>query len=306
MSDDRNDRGSDAPADLGREREAFVRQFLRRGFEITETMLSENQDLREQIDRLRDENARFRAQIASDDAIRDLLRKIDSLEVERRELLARSDELAESSRENERRSVEVEAELHDLANLYIASSHLHSTLGLRRVVRHLSELLQQLVGAERYAIYVVDPSGKTATPILSEGLGSLGPVTLGHGTAGLVMQMRLSKIEDHPHPGGSLDAPVAAVPLMVRDTCVGAIIVASVFAQKERWAAVDHEFLGLLGSHGGTALIAANVYADRARDAARAGHAYDPREALRTIHEHLAAPKEHADGGSEGTPGESG
>jgi hypothetical protein len=283
MSDDRNDRPSDAPADLGREREAFVRQFLRRGFEITESMLTENQALRDQLDRLRDENTRLRAQIASDDAIRDLIRRIDSLEVERRELLARSDELAESSRENERRSTEIEAELHDLANLYIASSHLHSTLSLKRVVRHLAELLQQLIGAERFAIFVIEPDGKRARPIHAEGLDAI-TVDVGEGTIGLVMAMRLPRIEDQPHPAGTLEAPVAIVPMLVKDVCVGAIAVASVFPQKERWAAVDHEFLGLLGSHGGSALIAATLYAERFPD----GAAPDPRLALGKIREQLA------------------
>ncbi len=294
MSDDRNDRPSDAPADLGREREVLVRQFLRRGFEITESMLTENQTLRDQIERLRDENARLRAQVASDDAIRDLIRRIDSLEVERRELLARSDELAESSRENERKSTEIEAELHDLANLYIASSHLHSTLALRRVVRHLAELLQQLVGAERFAIYVTDADGKRARPIHSEGLGELGPIEVGDGSIGLVMAMRVPRIEDQPHPAGTLETPVATVPMLVRDVCVGAIAVCSVFPQKERWAAVDHEFLGLLGSHGGAALIAATLYAERFGDAAP-----DPRQALGHIHEQLARQRDLADASSD-------
>lgn len=303
MTDDRNERSSDVPADLGHEREVFVRQFLRRGFEITESMLTENQVLRDQLDRLRDENTRLRAQIASDDAIRDLIRRIDTLELERRELLARSDELAESSRENERRSTEVEAELHDLANLYIASSHLHATLSLRRVVRHLAELLQQLVGAERFAIFVTDPDGKRARAIHAEGVRqaegetAIPDVTLGEGAIGLVMAMRLPRIEDQPHPAGSLDAPVAIVPMLVRDVCVGAIVVLSVFPQKERWAAVDHEFLGLLGSHGGTALIAATLYAD-----AGAGAPLDPRQALRTIHEHLARQQATADGAGDPAP----
>lgn len=291
MPDDRNDRPSDAPVDLGREREVLVRQFLRRGFEITESMLTENQSLREQLDRLRDENARLRSQIASDDAIRDLIRRIDTLEVERRELLARSDELAESSRENERRSTEIEAELHDLANLYIASSHLHSTLSLKRVVRHLAELLQQLVGAEAFAIYVCDPDGKRAQPIYSEGLEDVTPVEVGDGTIGLVMAMRLARIEDHPHPSGSLSAPVAVVPMLVRDVCVGAIAVASVFAQKERWASVDHEFLGLLGSHGGAALIAATLYAELFSE----GETPNPRIALAHVHEQLARQRDLSD-----------
>jgi hypothetical protein len=287
MSDDRSERPSEPPADLGRERETFVRQFLRRGFEITESMLTENHALRDQLERLREENGRLRSQMASEDAIRDLIRRIDTLELERRELLARSDELAESSRENERRSLEVEAELHDLANLYIASSHLHATLSVRRVVRHLGELLQQLVGAERFAIFILDPGGARARSIHAEGLEP-SEVRLGEGAVGLVMSTQIARIASQPHPAGSLEAPIAVVPMLVRDLCVGAIAVASVFPQKERWANVDHDFLSLLGSHGGLALIAATLYADRFPD----GAAPDPREALATIHEHLA---EHRD-----------
>jgi hypothetical protein len=287
MSDDRSERPSEPPANLGRERETFVRQFLRRGFEITESMLTENHALRDQLERLREENGRLRSQMASEDAIRDLIRRIDTLELERRELLARSDELAESSRENERRSLEVEAELHDLANLYIASSHLHATLSVRRVVRHLGELLQQLVGAERFAIFILDPGGARARSIHAEGLEP-SEVRLGEGAVGLVMSTQIARIASQPHPAGSLEAPIAVVPMLVRDLCVGAIAVASVFPQKERWANVDHDFLSLLGSHGGSALIAATLYADRFPD----GAAPDPREALATIHEHLA---EHRD-----------
>lgn len=289
MTDDRDDRQSDAPADLSRERETFVRQFLRRGFEITETVISENQELRDTLERLREENGRLRAQLASNDAIRDLIRKIEELEVERRALSIRSDELAESSRESEQRSMAVEAELHDLANLYIAATHLHSTLSLKGVVKHLAELLQQLVGAERFAIYVADPNGKMARSIYAEGMEAP-EVIVGEAPTGLVMAMRVPKIEDAPHPAGSLDAPVATVPMLVRDVCVGAITIVSVFPQKERWAGVDREFLGLLGSHGGTALMAASLQADRSADLHGPGksNTYDPLDALRNIHEHLA------------------
>ena len=104
------------------------------------------------------------------------------------------------------------------------------------------------------------------------------------------MAMRVPKIEDAPHPAGSLDAPVATVPMLVRDVCVGAITIVSVFPQKERWAGVDREFLALLGSHGGTALMAASLQADRSADLHGPGksNTYDPLDALRNIHEHLA------------------
>lgn len=286
--DGRDERPSDAPADLGREREVLVRQFLRRGFEITETMISENHTLRDQLEQLHAENARLRAHLASDTAIRDLIRRIDGLEEERRALLERSNELAETSRESQRRSTEVEAELHDLANLYIASSHLHSTLSLKRVVRHLAELLQQLVGAEAFVIYISDPDGQRAHPIHVEELDSAPDVEVGEGAIGVVMATRVPRIASTPHPAGSLDAPIAIVPILIRDVCVGVIAIASVFAQKERWAEVDREFLRLLGNHAGTALVAATLYGERFPDEATS----DPRAALSIIHDQLARQRE--------------
>jgi hypothetical protein len=296
---DRVDRGerdrhtSEHPADLTKDREAFVRQFLRKGFEVTETLLEENREIRDQLHRIREENARLREHVASDDAIRDLLRKIEQLESDRKALLERSDELDERSKRNEIRTGEIEQELHDLANLYIASSHLHATLSVRGVMKHLAELLQQLMGADRYAIYLADRSGTRARPVLASGLSELqidsefgskfdgpGAFMVGEGPIGVCMMTGVSRIrEETPLTAGTLADPIAIIPMNVRDVCIGAIVVVSLLAQKERWAAVDLALFDFLGTHSATALIAANQYAS----------ASDPRNALAGIENHLAA-----------------
>ncbi|HEY8430450.1 MAG TPA: GAF domain-containing protein [Sandaracinaceae bacterium] len=263
-SDERDERTSDRPVDLTRERESFVRTFLKKGVELTEGLLEENKSMRAELAEAQREIARLRAQVASDDAIRDLLRKIESLEAERNELLARSTALEDATRRTEHRAVEVEQELHDLANLYIASSHLHSTMSVRGVVRHLKELLQQLVGAEKFAIYLLDPEGRIARPIAFDGYerDALAPVRPGEGAIGEVLMTGVARVHDAVSHGGGLDDPIAVIPLMVRDKAVGAIAIVSLFTQKEVWAAVDRELFNLLGSHAATALIAANLYAD--------------------------------------------
>lgn len=264
-SDERRRRTSDVPVDLGRERETFVRQFLRKGVELTEGLIDENKELRSQLAQAQRENAALRAQVASDDAIRDLLRKIESLEHDRKKLVERSSELEESTRRTEHRNVEVEQELHDLANLYIASSHLHSTLSVRGVMRHLKELLQQLVGAETFVIYLMDETDDEARPVGWDGVEdpeSLAKIPRGEGAVGEVLITGVARVHERVGASGTLESPVAVIPLMVRDEAVGAIAIASVFEQKEVWAPVDHELFKLLGSHAATALIAANLYAD--------------------------------------------
>lgn len=279
--DQRDERTSDMPVDLSRERENFVRHFLRKGVELTETLLEENKQQAAQLAAAQRDIARLRAQVASDDAIRDLIRKIETLERERRDLLDRSTELEQSSREKEHRNVEVEQELHDLANLYIASSHLHSTLSVRGVMRHLKELMQQLVGAEAFVIYLVYEAGGPAQPVACDGYeeGELAPIALGEGVIGEVLMTGVPRVSN-AGGRGTLEAPIAVIPLMVRDQALGAIAITSIFEQKPEWAPVDHELFKLLGSHAATALIAANLYAGTS----------DAFDALSGIAEHLSPP----------------
>ena len=259
----RERRSSDLPVDLSAERESFVRQFLKRGFEITEGLLEENKALQDQLSALQRDVARLRAQVASDDAIRDLLRKIETLEGERRELLDRSNELEDATRQTEDRNSEVEQELHDLANLYIASSHLHSTLSVRGVVRHLCELLQQLVGAEAFAIYLRTAPGDDFRAVAVDGPDEAPEIVPGEGVVGEVLMTGVQRVSEKVgRHDGTFANPVAALPLYVRDEVVGVIVIARVFEQKAVWAAVDHELFSLLGSHAATALIAANQFAD--------------------------------------------
>jgi nitrate/nitrite-specific signal transduction histidine kinase len=282
-SDQREKRTSDAPADLSRERELVVRQFLRKGVEVTEEVLAENRELRAQLERVGDENTRLRAQIASDDAIRDLFKRIDLLEGERDKLLRRSGELEEKRTEHASRASEVEEELHDLANLYVASSHLHSTLSVRGVVRHVMELLQQLLGARAYALYATS-DGRTAHPVAWEQMEPPPAVTVGEGAIGEAMATGLSLVRDDVRRPGTLERPLAVLPLAVKEEVVGAIVILSTLEQKERWAAVDRELFTLLGTHAAISLVASCLFAGQSASTGGAGGA---RRALMDLQTHL-------------------
>jgi len=259
----RTRRTSDIPLDLRKEREAFVRTFLRKGVELTESLLEENRQLTGELGRMREDNARLRKQVASDDAIRDLIRTIDGLEREKLELLNRSTELEQVSRRHEGRHAEIEQELNDLANLYVASVQLHAALTPRRVVRHVKELLAQLIGAESFVIYVIDPGEKRARPVGSEGVpaAALGPIDLGSGLVGEVMTTGLTWVsQEAPLRRGSVEQPIAVIPLRIEDKPVGAIAIVSLLTQKRGWVPVDHELFKLLGDQAGVALAGANLF----------------------------------------------
>src|SRR5580658_7843029 len=161
---------TDLAAQLKMQRDSFVHTFFKKGAEFTEELLRENERLRKALGDVEGENASLRTQLASDEAIRDLLRKIEFLEREKSTLLSHVHEAEAVSTRFLNRHAQIEEELSNLASLHVASYHLHSTLRLPFVVRHLKELLSQIVGARAFAIYVADESQSELWPIASEGV----------------------------------------------------------------------------------------------------------------------------------------
>ena len=270
--DSRERRASDVPLDLIKERDAFVRSFLKKGVEYTEQLLRENGELREELDRLRADNTSLRSQIASDDAIRELLLTVEELRKERDRLIQRSEKLEGAEAEHAGRQAQIEQEINDLANLYVAGFQLHASLSPRRVVRHVCDMLGQLVGAEAFVLYLVDASQKIV-PIAHEGLEEA-PQTLaeGGGAVGEAILTSLPSIRERDLHGGSIDDPVAVIPLTAEGRAVGAISVVRVLRQKNEWANVDHELFQLIGHQAAVAMIAANLYdADKGPSEALAG-----------------------------------
>jgi hypothetical protein len=251
------------PVDLTRERELFVKNFLRKGVEFTEELLKENDGLRRQVALLENDNAALRAQVKSDDAIRDLLRTVEKLELEKRNLLERSSQLEQATRRHEGRYSAIEQELNDLANLYVASFQLHSTMRQQHVLQHIKELLAQLVGAERFVVYVLSDEGTHAIPVGSEGIieSELTPVRVGEGAIGGVCASGVSSVrQGDPLGEGTLQEPLAVLPMLVDGQTVGVIAILGLLEQKHAWVQVDQELFHLLGSHAAAALIAAHLY----------------------------------------------
>ncbi|MBN1655115.1 MAG: GAF domain-containing protein [Deltaproteobacteria bacterium] len=257
-----------------------MRAYLKRGFEITEDLLRENQKLRHDLAQVQADNARLYAQVASEDAIRELLTTIEGLEKERNALIERSQELKRASEQYEDRNLQIESELNDLTNLYVAAFQLHGTMSLKHVVRHIGDLLFQFIGVSSYVIYLGEPDRNLIRPIGWTGCdeAALKPEAVGQGMIGEVYLTGVPRIDDETIFGGTVESPVAVIPLMVDDQVIGVISVIGLHGHKTKWASVDKELFKLLGVHACTALIAANLY-DREKG---------PMAALAGIREKLA------------------
>ena len=273
----RKARAPEQPADLRAEREQFVRSFLHKGVELTEDLIRENQSLDQQVRQLQDENVQLRAQLASNDAIRELLQKIEGLERDRKALLNRSSELEREFEQRSELHAEVEHELNNLASLYVASFQLSGTLSVGRVVRHMCELLEQLVGAQSFVIYIVSADGTRATAVGARGMQvPTGSLQIEDSPLGDVCLTGVGRVLEPEQPRKSGE-PLAVLPLVFDGEVVGVISINNLLPHKRGWANVDRELFKLLSAHGATALIAANLYAKEA----------GPRAALHDVLFHL-------------------
>ncbi|HEX7451788.1 MAG TPA: GAF domain-containing protein [Polyangiaceae bacterium] len=254
---------SDAPApDLKTERDEFLKKFSR-GSQLTEDFLKEHERMQTRLQDLESENAGLRAKVEADQAVRELLKKIDRLESEKSELVSRFHQAEAITTEFTARVQEVESEFANLANLFVASNQLHSSLSPRGVTRRIKEVLAQLVGAERYAMYLVNPEGEQLIPIASEGVAGheLVPVRIAGTRIGDVLRKGSASVADSDPSQGTLQNPPAVIPLSVDDRVVGTIAIFSTLAQKNKFDTVDFELFKLLGQHAAQALVAASLFA---------------------------------------------
>jgi GAF domain-containing protein len=284
------DSASDLTAELKTKRAEFVQTFFKKGAELTEELVKENERLRKIAGELEAENTKLRTQLAKDKAMRDLLEKIDQLETEKQTLLSNMHEQEAVTNRFSNRFSEIESELENFANLYVASYQLHSTLRLSVVLRHLKELLLQLVGARSLAFFVVDDAKRNLVAVATEGVDprNVAPIALTDGerpsahdaslaaaTIERVFLTGIAQVTEGPIAGADASLPAACVPMRIEDDVVGVIVVFELLAQKKEFVPVDFELFKLLAAHAATALVAAQLYA-------KAGHRLPSLESLET------------------------
>jgi len=268
-SDKRPSLSDRPPEDLKKERDAFIQQFFRKGVQLTEELLHENDRLRQNQVELQTENARLKAQLASDDAIRNLLAKIEQLETEKQALLVGS-ETSLPTDPFSSRYAEVETELSNLAGLYIATSQLHGAHSVRGVLRNLKELLAQLVGAAAFAVYLASDDRTELVCIASEGVDpdSVARVSATVGVLGETFA--LSEIFVERERDVSKDVagrPAAIVPLFLDGATLGVLAVFHTLPQRTEFGSVDDELFRLLSSQVAPALVKARLFVDAERKA---------------------------------------
>lgn len=264
--------------ELKKERDSFIQTFFTKGAQFTQELVNENSRLRHRIGELEQEAAKLKAQIASDDAIRELLKKIDGLEVEKKGLLSRYEEAEAASNRWVDQYTEVESELANFANLYVATNQLHASLSVRTTVRQIKELLEQLVGSRSFAVYLATSDGKTLAPIASQGIGKPRSIAIDANDAGIgeIFTTGVARIEKGDLSQGSVENPLALVPIKMEDKVVGVFAIYETLEQKGRFLPVDFELFKLLGAHAAEALVCARLFAEAGHQIPSFDSFFDP------------------------------
>jgi len=243
-------------------------QVFKKGAEFTQDLLKENERLRYQVLRLEDT---LKQQAGSDTPSPETVRlreRIDELEREKQEILDRVKQVEAENISFANRYVEIEQENNNLANLYIASYQLHSTLDFREVLQIIMEIIINLIGAEEFAIMLLDEKTNKLQAVASEGLETSELPTVGLGE-GIIGQMARTGenyfIDDLENYTRDFLHPVVCIPLKIKEHVIGVIVIYKLLVQKSRFADVDYELFTLLAGHAATAIFSSRLYSESER-----------------------------------------
>ncbi len=261
MSDDRDDRSK-----VLARGEEFL-QFFNRGMEFTRELLKENERLRLELAQVegRQESAARNPEDWGKLRLQ-LLQRIHALEEEYETVRERLEQVEEENQHFATRYVEIEEENNNLANLYVASYQLHSTLDVDEVLKIVMEIVINLVGAETFAVYLVDEPSGHLQAVACEGasLPDFPEVPVGEGPLGKALESGETLCWDSADMEG-MSQPLVCIPLLVQRHPVGAIAIYRLLQQKDGFTPLDHELFALLGGHAATAVLAARLFSQSER-----------------------------------------
>jgi hypothetical protein len=261
MTDKEEDRGSIKRA------EEFL-QLFKKGAEFTQELLKENERLRFQLLQFQEAPEVDSLPAPASSEVAALRQRIVELEQEKQEIHERIKQVEAENLDFANRYVEIEAENNQLANLYIASYQLHSTLDFAEVLQVISEIIINLIGAEQFAILLLEEKTGRLQAVTAEGveLSDLPAGVIGQGVIGTVAQTGenhfIEEIDSY-HP--DLENPLVTIPLKIKDHVIGVIVIYRLLVQKHRFAEVDYELFTLLAGHAATAIFSSNLYSDSER-----------------------------------------
>jgi GAF domain len=240
-------------------------EIFKKGEEFTKELLKENEKLRYRIAELEDSIQRS----TGEEKVQVYEERIKKLEDEVVTVKERYQRVEEENKDFAAKYVEVEEINNALANLYVASYQLHSTLDFDEVLRIIKEIVINLIGAEIFAVLLIDDKTNDIVPVSSEGvaLEIVPKARIGEGIMGSVAKEGESYFAADLRESGDIEkaAPMVCIALKIKEHVIGIIAIYSLLTQKEGFNNVDYELFNLLAGHAATAIFSAKLYTQSER-----------------------------------------
>ena len=242
-----------------------VREDTRR---YVQDLLNENDRLRRLVAGLESDKGRLLSEKMSlQEKVLALREELDRIYHEQTDLRRQLADVEASNQKYSHQYVEVESQNNNLANLYVASYQLHSTLDRAEVVSAIKEIVINLIGSEELAIYEMSPDG---TALRLAGWFGIDPATYGTVPVGSGIIGKSVMTGEIWLPGKGVDLQPApresnlsvCVPLKLDDKVIGALALFRLLPQKSGFEAIDYELFNLLATHAATALYLSRLHAE--------------------------------------------
>jgi hypothetical protein len=156
-------------------------------------------------------------------------------------------------------------ENNNLFKLYIASHRLHATLAIGEVLDVISEIVLNVIGADRYAILFHDDASRSLSPVLVRGIDREMVGSTPHGDH-VIWQAIESKrnylLTENPRQDAQLDRPLVVIPLRIKNQTLGAIVLYRLLSHKPTLRSVDYALFDYLATHAAMAIHSAKLYTE--------------------------------------------
>jgi hypothetical protein len=221
-----------------------------------QSLLRENEKLRVLAASLESEKRRVELELVQARAVADQRQQIEH-ELER--LQAQIREVEEENRRFAEQYEDVERQSSNLANLYVASYRLHSTVERPDVLDGIQEIVINLIGSEELAIFERDRSSNAFVLVRSFGIVE-SKWQLVKACAGAIGDTLVSGEMFVAADGAGDDALTACIPLKIGGEVIGAVAIFRLLSHKPALEPVDFELFELLGAHASTAFYCSGLH----------------------------------------------
>lgn len=176
-----------------------------------------------------------------------------------RELARRIQDLEGTLAEMEQLLGRTERQASQLINLYVATYQLHASLETSDVRAAIADIAVNLLGAERFTIWLKDDAGLLWPAPEGAGAHASGEPAKAYPGGDSLIDACLAQNSPQfgPQPGSE---SMVAVPFVRNGEAVGVLVVEAFLSHKPGLEASDHELLDLMAAHAASALIAARAF----------------------------------------------